>query len=361
MSRNKTGDTPNIGGKTALCAVLAFLLTLLLLCCISVRQHVMRNDLPKAASAVMLDRVTVKNASGASVSLARLITEDYIADPGIGEEQMKTVLREGTFHYLLGDKVNEYNAWLAAGGEGTFPQVTVDECIDALKGNATLLYRETHFQLSGDSEATFRQNLEQKLPGLNDKLSRILETGFVAFLLKGCIAGWLCYIPAALLLVLFVWMIVFHVKGKRFAGKGIRTFSVSVLIPCLLLVIWGIFSALLLGNTAYGDAAKQLRETWLTVGGIGALGGIVLYGFGMICKLFEKKDAIPAEEDYLTSPEAESEMPSAPAPEAKPSEEVPEQPATRHFCRFCGEPLVNSDAKFCYKCGTPQEKPKSEN
>ncbi|MDE5564505.1 MAG: hypothetical protein K2I93_05070, partial [Oscillospiraceae bacterium] len=41
--------------------------------------------------------------------------------------------------------------------------------------------------------------------------------------------------------------------------------------------------------------------------------------------------------------------------------ETPEaEKLTRHYCRFCGEPLVNSDAKFCYKCGTTQEQVKQD-
>ena len=42
-------------------------------------------------------------------------------------------------------------------------------------------------------------------------------------------------------------------------------------------------------------------------------------------------------------------------PEAEAAEETSEPEMKRQFCRNCGQPLVNPDAKFCYKCGHVQE------
>lgn len=338
-----------------LCGILTFLLTVLLLVSVSVRLHVRHNEPPKAASAVQLDKVYVKNADGKTVSLAALIIEDYLQDSSVAEESMQTVLREGIFNYLFGDKVNSWNAWLTS-EEGDFPEVTENECIAALKQNVALLYRETGFQLNAEGEQSLRSTLQERLPSLNQKL----RSQFDNPLTHGMVNGWLGLAAAVLLAACLVWMIVIQVSGGNSAGKAIRRCSAIAFVPSLLLLLWGLAGKSFLSGTAYPDAAAQLQGTWLTVGGYAALGCALLLGFGLIWK--KLAEGRPEKHTTPEPPSSAKKQPAAPAEAAAPTPEpVEEEPApSRRYCRFCGKPLVNDDAKFCYKCGQKQEKTDGE-
>lgn len=345
---------PN-AGLVGICGLLTFLLTVLLLVSVSVRLHVTQNEPPKAASAVQLDKVQVRNEAGKTVSLAKLIAEDYIQDSTIAEENMQTVLREGNFRYIFGDKVNVWNAWLVS-GDGAFPEITEDECIAALKQNYSLLYRETGFQLNSEGEAALRSSLQANLPAVNKKLRSRLDNPLV----HGMADGWLGILAGVLLAASLVWMIVIQVSGGNAAGKALTKCSSTALVPSILLLFMGAAGKTVFGETAYPDAAAQLQGTWLLVGCISVLGCVALFGLGLIMKQLSGKDAakdVPAaqsEPESQPSPEAEPSVKEQPAPaEAAPEEE--ESATPRRYCRFCGKPLVNNDAKFCYKCGKKQE------
>ena len=147
----------------------------------------------------------------------------------------------------------------------------------------------------------------------------------------------------------------------------------------------------------------MLRKAPLMTGGFGAAGSVVIFLFGMVwnqiaghvadkraarAAAIEQYDA-PSVNDAPTPVYDETPAPApapapttAPAPSPTPVEttpddvpetkdvpetadpvvpETPAEPAApRRFCRFCGAQLVNENAQFCYKCGTPQAAPKKD-
>lgn len=343
----------SVAGVSVLCVLLTMLLTACLLLSVEIRMHAVRNDFPKATSVLQLDRV---NISGRS--LARVITEDYIQDSSIGEEQMKNVLREGTFRHLFGNKVYEYNEWLLSGGEGAFPQVTVDDCILAIKNNYGLLYRETGFQMTSETE--MRGLLEAPVTDLNDRLSRTYEKGLLAFFLKASVAGWFWIVPSVLLLAVLIWLTVPYVRSGRGFRRALMVWGMAAFVPSLVLLGIGFLGRRVLENTAIPDTYVQLEYVLGSVGSFATLACLFLISLSTFRRKGDKKEmaSLP-----VAAPEESGQQETvAPEEHAQSGEAAPEEDekVIRHYCRFCGELLVNNDAKFCYKCGKPQEKPNSD-
>ena len=320
-------------GMGVVCILLTVVLTACVLYCMVLHAHIAKTELPKAASVLHPDESTK----------AKTFLKTCLPNASLTEEQVEDVLDDGTFCYIFADKVYDYNQWLR--GEITeFPEITADECVAAVKGNLSVLYRETKFQFTAEEESLLRENIGSEIVHLNDKYS----TGLSAFLMKAAAAGWLTLIPGILLIAVLIWMIVVYVRSGKTVGNAVRAFGIAAMIPCILLILLSLFGSMLLDDTLYGDAVRQLNGTWLLHGIIGMAASIVLVAVGMLMK---KKGTVPASEA----------TPSAPAPAASetPAASVPQQegvpPVTRHYCKFCGELLVNDDAKFCYKCGKQQE------
>ncbi|MBR3629011.1 MAG: hypothetical protein IKN55_00860, partial [Oscillospiraceae bacterium] len=236
--------------------------------------------------------------------------------------------------------------------DAALPLITADDIHSAMDFNDSTIRLHTGLNAAAELEPQVQENAAAACEAYNTAVTDTMTKGLSAFCLNAAVSRWIWYVLGGLLLVLLIWMTVIHVKGKKSVGTAFKAFSIAACIPCFVLLLWGALCVPLLGWTGTGylqSAAKMLRGTWLMIGAIGVLGCIALFGIGAIAgKIAVKRASAPAS--------VPAQPAQAPAPAAEPPAPAAETPQnlTRRFCRFCGEPLVNNDALFCYKCGSKQ-------
>lgn len=351
-----------------LCVVLVFVLITGLLGSVTLRQLLLSEQIGDAAAAVPLEQITLPDGS----ALAAEINGSYVRVDGITDENVGYILRDGTFNEWVGEKAAAYAAHLLNPDGKPLPEITQGEISQLIAANDSTIQLHTGVH---DFSAVYPETAQTAFADaarLNDDMRmRDDSIGGVIVRFSVTIVPWI--VLSVLLLLVMIWLIQIHVRGKRHVGTAFKIFAVTAFIPSAVVFLAGALGSWVLGlfGLAYlQSAVSLLLGTPMAVGGIGALGCIVLFAFGMLWNAIARKHAAktagtlpvydPAEASAL-SEQPERVMETVPASEpvtaAKPEVSVSpvSEPIIRHYCRFCGGELVNSDAKFCYKCGKPQE------
>ncbi len=353
MMKQKYGK-PKFVLLSSLCFLLVMLLSILLMVSLSLRIMVQEKRLPTAVGQVELAKLPVNDKT-----MAEYVLDHFIQDERVTVENVQTVMEEGTFSAFLTELTERYNTYLTEGGE--FPQLSEEDFVRLIEENADLIYTETGLEFLDPDKQKLRENLAPMVEEWNLTAARSLHKGVSGGAVKATISLWLPIVLGVLLLLLLVWMIVIHVRRAAPVGNACKTYGIAVLIPSVLLTALVVLSDVLVAVKlpVFGKADAVIFET-SEVFVVGILAAAVLIGVGALCNLIAKKrqPAAVTASDEAAIPEQAQE--SEPEPETEPvpvpaAEEVPEPEPQRRFCRNCGKPLVNPDAKFCYQCGNVQE------
>lgn len=368
MQEKKPYGTGKVVFLSFLCVLLTFVLGTLLLGSLTARHIIKNGDIAGAASSIPLDKVTLSDGT----SLAAAINQKYVQNPQITDVNVEHILRDGTFRNWVGTKADSYAQFLRTYKTrqvNNFPKVTVNELQTLISANDPTIRLHTGIHDFGRNNTQVAQAASADIDAFNATMESTLGTGGTASLIRLFISDWCWIVLGIFLLLVMIWLIVIHVRGKRHVGTAFKTFAITGVIPSLLVFLAGAFGQYFLhmaGLNVFDNAFLTLHKIPMMIGGFGALGCAVLFGFGVLWNTIAHKE--PA-----------AELPEAPAAEAAPSPvpdplpvpdrmpvveenivpdaepETEEEPKViRKFCRFCGGELVNSDAMFCYKCGKPQ-------
>lgn len=340
----KQKQTGKVTGLSILCVVLIILLGSGLLASLCMRRASQEKILTAAAEKLPLSEISIDNTSA-----AEFILHEFVQDDRVTAEEIQTVMEEGTFSAFIADLAKKYDLYLD--GSGAFPTLSADALVGLIEENHDLIERETGLEFLGPDKEKLRNNAVPIVDGWNS-----LDKGIAGFTVKYSVSVWLPVVLGILLMAVLVWMIIFYVRGGFRAGNALKVYSIALFVPCLaMLVILVLTDAIGTKNMPFiGDTMPMLYGSFMPIFGIGTGVCVLLFCTGLfLCSISEKR----AEKAIAAVETPAEEMPvEAPAPEESPaSAETPEPEMKRQFCRNCGQPLVNPDAKFCYKCGHVQE------
>ena len=345
---------------TILCFVLTMVLSLALMVSLNLRIMVQEESLPTAVGQVELSNVPVDGST-----MAEYVHKYFIQDERVSIESVEKVMEQGTFSEFTAELTERYNTYLREGGE--FPTVSADEFVRLIEENEELILEETGLRFLEPDKQKLRESLSGMVEEWNAAAEDAMHKGMKAFAVKAVVSLWLPVVLGVLLLALLVWMIVIHVRSTVSAGKAFKTYGVAVFIPSVLLLAMTILSDVLVAVKlpVFGRVDNILYEG-AGVYALGILTAAVIFGLGVLCNLItsgRKKLQTAAESSEQQEEIYDGffgETQNKAAEELPQTEEEPEEQAQRKFCRNCGQPLVNPDAKFCYKCGNVQEHVKTE-
>ena len=362
-------STPYMKGKstalTVICVILTFVLCTLLLGCFALHRFVYDEPVRKAFAKIDLTEVTLSDGT----PLVMKINRDYIGEGILAEDKLVKILQGGTFDNWVGEKAEAYVQFIAgddhSGAE--FPDIMTPEIETLINDNDSTIRLYTGLHEFAAENPQIMVNMKPDLERWNKHMRATYTTGFKANLLFAAVSRWIWYVLGALLLALLIWMIVICVKSQERVGTALKRISVTCFIPGTLMLLWGLLGGLILRIAGYGylsATVNALHSAPLLTGGLCCLASTALFIFGILWNTaaaalqnLPRRERKPA--PVRTAPQP---IPaSAPAVAlTKPAEPVTESPApvtggSRKFCRFCGGELINSDAKFCYKCGKAQE------
>lgn len=347
MMNTKEKKTGTVVALSVLCCILTVLLGSGLLVSLSVR-HASQEHLVSAA----MEKLPLEELQIDSTTSAEFILKEFIQDERVTEEQVRTVMQQGTFSGFAADLSERYESYL--NGNGAFPQLHAEDLVGLIEENQDLILRETGLEFLEPDKVKLRDNAAPLVSAWNR-----LDKGIEGMAVRSAASVWLPVVLGLLLMAVLVWMIVFYIRGGYHAGSALKVYSIALLVPCVLLL-----TALVLTDalgtkemTFIESSMPMLYGNFLPFAGVGAAICAVIFCIGLLCcgisEKRAKKAAVPME---TPAPEEVS----APEETSAPANEPAESEAKRQFCRNCGQPLVNPDAKFCYKCGNVQEQIKPE-
>ncbi len=340
----KQKQTGKVTGLSILCVILIILLGSGLLASVSMRRASQEKLLTAAAEKLPLSEISIDNTSA-----AEFILNEFVQDERVTAEQIEKVMEEGTFSGFIADLAKKYDLYLD--GSGTFPTLSADDLVGLIEENHALILQETGLEFLGPDKEKLRNNAVPIVDGWNS-----LDKGITGFAVKSSVSVWQPVVLGILLMAVLVWMIIFYVKGGFRAGSALKVYSIALFVPCLaMLVILVLTDAVGTKKMPFiGDSMPMLYGSFMPIFGIGAAICVLLFCTGLfLCSISEKRaqKAIAAAQAPAEEIPAEASAPE----EISAPEETPEPEMKRQFCRNCGQPLVNPDAKFCYKCGNVQE------
>ncbi|MBR4101566.1 MAG: zinc ribbon domain-containing protein [Oscillospiraceae bacterium] len=360
MKNKKKYGKPKFVLLTILCFVLTMVLSLALMVSLNLRTMVQEESLPTAVGQVELARIPVDGAT-----MAEYVHKYFIQDERVSLESVEKVMKEGTFSEFTAELTERYNTYLREGGE--FPTVSADEFVRLIEENEELILEETGLRFLEPDKQKLRESMSDMVEEWNAAAADTMHKGVKAFAVKAVLSIWLPIVLGVLLLALLVWMIVIHVRSTVSAGKAFKTYGVAVFIPSVLMTALSILSDIIVAVKlpVFGRADNFLYEA-IGVYVLGILAAAVIFGIGILCNLITSGRKKPQTAAASSEQQEEiydgffGEAKNTAAEEAPQPVEEAEEQAQRKFCRNCGQPLVNPDAKFCYKCGNVQEHVKTE-
>lgn len=368
QTEKKPFGTGKVIGLSFIAVLLTVILTALLLGCMAARYFVYHEQ-AEAIGTVPLDQVVFSDGT----TPASRIKSRYISDQNISESQVQHILRDGKFGSQIGTLFGLYCRFLAGDPQGTFPEVTVGDVQELLRNNDDIIQLHTGIHSFSENSGDLISAVQPDLDAWNANMHETLDKGAKANLVRTIISQWVWILLGGLLLMVLIWLIVIHVRGQKRVSTAFKTFAIAALIPSLALFLAGMFGAGLLKGTPYAiyaDAFAAISSTPKLIGGLANLACVAIFGIGVLCNALASRKPAAAVEDIAPAvperaPEPIAEPVAAPITERESELEteweteretaVEEPVIIRKFCRFCGGELVNNDAKFCYKCGKPQE------
>lgn len=352
MKNKKKYGKPKFVLLNVLCFVLVMVLGTSLMASLSLRYTVQEELLPVTAKQLPLSEIPVNDSTA-----AQFILDEFIQDERVSVENVQKVMEDGTFSTFLAELTERYNTYLREGGE--FPQVQSEEFVKLIEENADLIYAETGLRFLDADKQKLRENLSEPISEWNAAAEQSMHKGVSGFAVKASVSLWLPIVLGILLLAVMVWMIVIYVRSGFRTGTAFKMYAIALFVPSILVVLATIAANILVAvkSPTLGKTVALLNNcVWAFA--IGVLAAAVIFGLGILCNFIvkgKKAPAAQAEEVYdgffAGNPKPQEES-TEPEPKAEPEAE---EQAQRKFCRNCGQPLVNPDAKFCYKCGNVQE------
>ena len=337
---------------TLLAVLGVFVLTSLLLICMTLRYYVKTAAIPQAVESVVLENVQVSQPDGSEKSLAQYILDEYIQDDRITVEEVQEVLHEGTFSDFAAVLAEKYNQYLTEGGE--FPEIEAQEFVTLLEQNTDLIYEKTGLRFLDPDKKKLKENLNHPLDTLNHALESYMYKGVKGFFLRIAGSFWAEILLILLLGAALAWMIIIFMRGRKKIGTALKVYSMTAVMPCIVVFMGGLLMSWLMELIHLpAELGSALRGKTVVFSGIGILICIVLFCFGMLWNLISAKPA-PSREVPEVKPASPSKDMPAPLDRTQPLPVIPETPK-RQFCRFCGKKLVSPDALFCYRCGKAQD------
>lgn len=353
---NKSKNNIAVVLLSILCFILTMILTSALLGTLTLRRYAINRTIPTAVSKISLKDITVRDDSGKNFSAAEYIMIYYIKDERVTLENIENLLEKGSFSDFAYTLAEKYNRFLLK--EGDFPELKAEDFVELIEQNEDLIYQETGLEFLEPDKEKLRKNLDDTFQILNPVLDRSLNRGVSGFMVHSLFSVWLEAVLAVLLAGILVWMIFIYASRRRNVGTGLKVFSIAAFIPCFLELLSALILPMLLnwsGLKVLKTFCANLTAETLLFSIIGILGCAVLFGIGILFGIFAKhpeETEVPVYDAADFAGEAvQNSVPAIPDPPAPPSETV-----QRRFCRNCGQPLVNPDALFCYKCGNQQKK-----
>ncbi len=354
--------------QVVLLSILCFILTALLgtgvLLTVSMRRAAKERVLTAAVEKFPLEELMLENSSA-----AQHILDEFVADERVTLENVQRIMENGTFSGFAAEIMDEYNSYLVDGG--VFPQIEPEEFVRLIEENEALILEETGLEFLDPDKQKLRENLEQPLKAWNIAMEQSLHKGINGFTARATVSLWLPVTLGVFLLAILVWMVIFYVRGSFRAGTAFKVYSIALFVPCAVM-LGGLCLTDLIASAEIPfiqDSMILLYDTLLPVAGIGSAVCVLLFVTGVMCSLLSAKFRPAADADeYNGSYDSEYDNTydrfDRSTPEDTAQEEAdtqPEEPEVkRQYCRNCGKPLVNPDAKFCYQCGNVQEHVSSE-
>ncbi len=355
MMKTRERKTWQVILLSILCFILITLLGAGVLTSLSMRRAAKERVLTAAVEKFPMEEITVNGSSA-----AQFILDEFIADERVSIENVERVMQEGTFSAFAAQIMDSYNAYLTDGG--ALPQINPDDFVRLIEENQELIRQETGLEFLSPDKEKLRENLKLPLEAWNIAMHESLGRGVSGFTFKATVSLWLPITLGVLLLGIMIWMVVFYVRGGFRAGTALKVYSVALFVPCAVM-LGGLFltDAIAASNIPFiKDSMGMLYDTLLPIAGIASGVCVLIFIVGIVCTLVSAKlhpvsaeydgdyDGLYAQEDagYDSEPDFVPEYgePESSEPEMK-----------RQYCRNCGQPLVNPDARFCYKCGNVQE------
>ncbi len=338
-----------------LCFVLISVLGTGVLTSLSMRRAAKERVLTAAVEKFPMEEIALTDSSA-----AQYILDEFIADERVSIENVERVMQDGTFSAFAAQLMDKYSAYLTDGGE--LPQIDPEDFVRLIEENQELIRQETGLEFLAPDKQKLRENLEAPLNAWNTAMHESLSKGISGFTIKASVSLWLPITLGVLLLGIMVWMVIFYVRGGFRAGTALKVFSIALFVPCAVM-LGGLFltDAIAATNIPFlRESMGMLYDTLLPIAGIASGVCVLIFIIGIVCTLVSAKlrpaavdydgsyDGFYAQEDagYDSEPDFVPEYgePESAEPEMK-----------RQYCRNCGQPLINPDARFCYKCGNVQE------
>ena len=360
---------PYMKGKstalTVICVILTVVLCTLLLGCFALHRFVFDEPVKDAFAKIELTEVTLSDGT----PLLTKINRDYIGEGVISEDKLSKVLRDGTFDKWVGEKAEGYVQYIGSDDHNSmhFPDIMTPEIEELINKNDSTIRLYTGMHDFAAENPQIMRNMKPDLESWNKRMRATYSAGFSAKLLFAAVSQWIWYVLGALLLVLLIWMVVICVRSQDHVGTAFKRYAVTCFVPGILMLLWGLLGGLLMRLFGLGyltDTVNALHAAPILTGGLCCLASVALFVFGVLWNTaagalqnLPRREKKPA--PVRTAPQP-IPVPAPAVALTKPAEPVTESPApitggSRKFCRFCGGELINSDAKFCYKCGKAQE------
>ncbi|MBD5143665.1 MAG: zinc ribbon domain-containing protein [Ruminococcus sp.] len=289
--------------------IVLFFLVTMLLTCMTLRYYIKSFAVPKAIAKMIVEDIKIEQSDGYETSIAEYLANELIQDEQVSAEDIEEMIQNGTFSDYIMLAVEQYNQYLAEGGE--LPEL--DE-----------------------------NNLKYPIKILNNRLEDFIYKGKIGIVLRIAISIWIQIILAICILLLFISFIRVHRKENKKIGTCLKICSITAGIPCVIMFLFFMVLSWILKLTHLpSELVIALRGKNMMISSIGIGICIVIFGSGMLWNFIAKKYTPKSEMSIQEETSSKIKMP------------VPEI-SNRKFCRYCGKKLVNDNAQFCYQCGKTQ-------
>ncbi len=352
MAKERTqGSRFGIVLLSILWVILTLVCSTLCVSCFVLYRTAQNDTLSKAVG----DIFDSKQSSDLRSGVAEYILDEFVGDERVSLENVERLLGDGTFGEFAEEIIADYNRYLKEGGEA--PTLDAEEFVGLIEENADLIREETGLQFLEPDKQKLRQNLD----GIFKEADPIMEVVVGNDLVRTVFSIWPAVIFSALLALILLWMLIIYVKNRFRAGTALIIYSIAGMIPCLGMMVQtavNAFSLRSLHLAFLNSFIRPFNEDLLLCGGIGVGIAVFLLILGIVLNRMTKPQTIPAASEIQYDPmdsspvRADIETPVMQTAEPTFAETAMPQ---RKYCRNCGQPLVNPDAKFCYKCGNVQE------